>query len=135
MKARLLTYADFQPGAALGEHVEPYTPELAAAWRSIFGDAAGEGASGPAEAASVAVVLAMRAYLAVVSPRPPGNVQARQRFTLHRLPRPGERVRSVLHCVDKQIKRERRCVDLQVQGLADGGEPLYTGHMSLIWAA
>ena len=131
MKPAFLSHADFQPGSALGAHVEPYSPELAAAWRDLFGGAE----PGPAEAASVALVLAMRAYLAVVSPRPPGNVQARQRFTLHRLPRAGESVRSEVRCLDKNTQRERRYLELQVQGTGDGASAIYTGVLSLIWAA
>ena len=131
MKPACLCHADFLPGSALGEHVEAYSPELAAAWRAIFGTAE----PGPAEGASLALVLAMRAYLTVVSPRPPGNVQARQRFTLHRQPRAGETVRSEVRCLDKQIKRERRYLDLQVQGQGDDASPIYTGVLSLIWAA
>ena len=76
----------------------------------------------------------MRAYLAVVSPRPPGNIQARQRFQVHGLPRAGETVRSEVRCLDKQVKRERFYVDLQVQGSGDDGRVLYTAVMSLIWA-
>lgn len=135
MKPQFVAFSHFQPGTALGEHVEPYTAELAATWQAIFGQHPADGAGGPAEAASVAVVLAMRAYLTVVSPRPPGNVQARQRFQLHRLPHVGETVRSVVHCTDKQVKRERFYVDLQVQGTGEGGRALYTGVLSLIWAA
>ena len=88
-----------------------------------------------AEAASVAMVLSMRAFLGVVSPRPPGNVHAREQFSLFSLPTPGEPVRSVVSCVAKEIKRERFYVDLDVAGTGDGGRALYSGRMSLIWAA
>lgn len=131
MKAQHITFADFAPGRALGEHVEACAPALATSWQSIFGSAS---AGGAAEGASLAVVLAMRAYLTVVSPRPPGNIQARQRFQMHSLPRTGETIRSEVRCIDKQIKRERFYVDLQVQGTGDDGRVLYTAVMSLIWA-
>lgn len=131
MKVQPITFADFEPGRSLGEHVEQCAPDLAASWQDIFGAASGGTA---AEGASLAVVLAMRAYLMVVSPRPPGNIQARQRFRMHALPRIGETVRSEVICIDKQIKRERLYVDLQVQGTREDGQLLYTGVMSLIWA-
>ncbi|QHE83886.1 hypothetical protein [Hydrogenophaga sp. BPS33] len=135
MKPQVITFADFQPGIALGVHVECYTPELAATWTSIFGQQTDDGANGAAEAASVAMALTMRAYLTVASPRPPGNVQVRQRFHLHQLPRLGETVSSVVHCIGKQVKRDRLYVDLQVEGVGDHGRPLFTGVLSVIWAA
>jgi hypothetical protein len=131
MKAQPIIFADFEPGRELGAHVEAYAPALATSWQRIFGGAAPRGA---AEGASLAVVLAMRAYLTVVSPRPPGNIQARQRFQMHSLPRTGEAIRSEVRCIDKKIKRERLYVDLQVQGTGDEGRVLYTAVMSLIWA-
>jgi len=126
-----ITFADFEPGSPLGSHVEACAPALAKSWQSIFGSA---DAGSAAQGASIAVVLAMRAYLAVVSPRPPGNIQARQRFQVHGLPRAGETVRSEVRCLDKQVKRERFYVDLQVQGSGDDGRVLYTAVMTLIWA-
>jgi hypothetical protein len=129
-----ILFADFQPGAALGTHTESYTPELARAWQRIF-VSPDESGGGAAEGASMAVVLAMRAFLTVVAPRPPGNVHARQQFTLARLPRAGEQVRTVIACAGKEIKRGRFYVDLQVQGTGDGGRDLFGGRMSLIWAA
>ena len=132
---RAIAYADFQPGAVMGEHVESYDLRHAQGWQRIFGAAEADGANGPAEAASIAVVLMMRAYLAVVTPRPPGNVHARQKFTLQTPPRPGEAVRTVVSCVSKELRRDRRYVDLQVRGTGDGGRALYTGRLSLVWAA
>lgn len=132
-----ITYADFQVGALLGEHAEAYTPQLAQAWRRMFGQtsSADNPATDAAEAASIAVVLSMRAYLHVVSPRPPGNVHAREQFTLIAPPRAGEWVRSVVTCLDKSIQRERRCVDLEVQGSGDADRPLFSARMRLLWAA
>ena len=131
MKAQAITFADFEPGRELGAHVEAYAPALATAWQRIF---SGASPGGTAEGASLAVVLAMRAYLTVVSPRPPGNIQARQRFQMHCVPHTGEAIRSEVRCIDKQIKRERLYVDLQVQGSGEDGRVLYTAVMSLIWA-
>lgn len=127
-----ITFVDFQPGTTLGEHVETYDANMAQAWQRIFGQDQGDDA---AEAASVAVVLSMRAFLGVVTPRPPGNVHAREKFTLASLPRPGEAVRTVISCAAKEIKRERFYVYLEVNGTGDGGRALFTGCMSLIWAA
>lgn len=144
-----ITFADFVPGTELGRHAEVCTAALAQAWDQIFGQdeeamaadrspagvTTATGAACSARAASIAVAMSMRAFLTVAQPRPPGNVHARERFTLHALPRVGETVQSVIFCEHKEMRRERRYVDLRVEGLGAEGRPLYTGLMSLIWAA
>lgn len=130
-----ITFDDFRPGTALGEAIEVASDALVERWQRIFGTRHEDGAGGAAEGASLAVVLMMRAYLGVVTPRPPGNVHARQQFALQAPPRRGEAVRSVVSCVGKEMRRGRRYVELQVQGSGDGGRAIYTGRLSLIWAA
>lgn len=127
----VLRYDDFEPGRVLGEASETLAPDMARIWQSIFGP---DGADGPAAGASLALVLMMRAYCRVVSPRPPGNVHARQSFTLAATPRSGEVVRTVVRCVAKEIKRERRYVELETSGTGEAGRALFTGRMTLVWA-
>lgn len=131
MKPPIL-WEDFQPGALLGEITQAFEPSLATAWRDIFGH---DSAGGPAEGAGIAVAMMMRGYLGVVTPRPPGNVQARQRFTLNAVPQQGEAIRTVVTCVSKEIKRERRYLDLEVRGTGAAGRAVYTGTLTIIWAA
>lgn len=131
----LITFEDFNPGAVMGESVEVFDEKLAQGWQKIFGDQPADGANGAAEGASLAVVMMMRAYLNVVAPRPPGNVHARQRFSLESPPRQGEVIRTVIACVEKAFKRERRYVELQARGTGEEGRPIFTGRMTLIWAA
>lgn len=128
------TYDSFEPGKHIGENAQTYTPQLTAGWGAIFGTGP-ERATKGAEGAGVAVVMMMRAYLSVVSPRPPGNVHARQQLALRALPRPGETVRTVVGCRHKEMKRERRYVELNVTGTGDGDRPIYDGVLTLIWAA
>jgi hypothetical protein len=131
----VITFEDFNPGAVMGESVEVFDEKLAQGWQKIFGDQPADGANGAAEGASLAVVMMMRAYLNVVAPRPPGNVHARQRFSLESPPRQGEAIRTVIACVEKAFKRERRYVELQARGTGEEGRPIFTGRMTLIWAA
>lgn len=135
MSAAPILFEDFQPGALLGERVEVYDAEQARRWQAIFGDRPEDGAQGAAEGASMAVVNMMRAFLHVVTPRPPGNVHARQQLRLRELPRCGEAIRVTVHCAHKELRRERRYVDLQVRGTGTGGRALFDGVISLIWAA
>ena len=77
----------------------------------------------------------MRGFLTVVAPRPPGNVHARQQLKLAALPREGEVIRTTITCVNKELRRERRYVELQALGTGDGGRPIYDGRLTLIRAA
>lgn len=129
---KAIVWEDFRPGAALGEITQVVDTALSHAWQGIFGP---EDAGTPAEGAGIAVALMMRGYLGVVTPRPPGNVHARQRFTLQALPAVDEAVRTTVTCVGKEMKRERRYVDLEVRGTGDGGRAIYHGVLTLIWAA
>lgn len=135
MTAPPIRYADFQPGTLMGEHVEVYDAQQASRWQAIFGDRPASGADGAPEGASMAVVNMMRAYLHVVAPRPPGNVHARQQLHLQGLPRQGEAMRVAVTCASKEIRRERRYVELHVSGTGHGGRKLFDGRLSLIWAA
>jgi len=130
-----ILFEHFVPGELLGVHSETYTPGQARRWQSIFGATAADGADGPAEQSSMAVVMMMRAYLNVVAPRPPGNIHARQQLDMHGVPRRGEAVRLAVRCLDKAMRRERRYVELQVSGNGEDGRPLFSGHLTLIWAA
>lgn len=135
MSAAPILFEDFQPGALMGERVEVYDAQQAQRWQAIFGSQPDDGADGSAERASMAVVNMMRAYLHVVTPRPPGNVHARQQLRLCNLPQCGEAIRVTVHCAHKEMRRERRYVDLQVRGTGAGGRDLFDGVISLIWAA
>ncbi|MFQ6721398.1 hypothetical protein OMF40_14025, partial [Bordetella pertussis] len=77
----------------------------------------------------------IRAYLNVVTPRPPGNIHAQQILSIDGLPGVGETVRSRIRCLGKEIRRERRYLQLEVSGVGERERNLYTGRMNLIWAA
>lgn len=127
----LWRYDDFEPGRVVGEASEAVAPGMARSWQAIFGT---DGAGGAAEGASLALVVMMRAYCRAVAPRPPGNVHARQRFAVAATPRVGETVHTVVRCVGKEIKRERRYVELETAGTGEAGRALFTGTMTLVWA-
>jgi len=135
MSAAPILFDDFQPGALMGQVEEVYDAKQAQRWQAIFGSTSQEGANGPAEGASMAVINMMRAYLKVVAPRPPGNLHAKQKLRMHGIPQQGERIQVEVHCVGKEIRRERRYVELQVQGTGTGGRVLFDGLINLIWAA
>jgi hypothetical protein len=131
MNAAPLLFQDFSPGSEMGEHVELYDESAARLWRTVFE----AGAGSPAEQLGVATALMMRGYLAVVQPRPPGNVHARQQLQVSALPHIGEAIRMRVRCAGKEIRRERRYVQIAVDGTGDGGRALFSGSLSLVWAA
>lgn len=135
MKVDPILFDDFRPGVPMGEYEEVYDAQQAGRWQTIFGSTAQEDANAASEAASMAVVAMMRAFLHVVSPRPPGNVHARQQLQMHALPRLGETMRIAVTCAGKEVRRERRYVDLGVRATGDGSRALFEGCISLIWAA
>ncbi|MBP0630490.1 hypothetical protein [Cupriavidus sp. AcVe19-1a] len=135
MSAAPILYEDFLPGALMGERVEVYDAEQAMRWQSIFGVVPDDGANGAAEGASMAVIGMMRGYLNAVTPRPPGNVHARQEFKMRDIPVPGESIRVVVHCSGKALRRERKYIELTVQGSGLRGRPLFDAVITLIWAA
>jgi hypothetical protein len=128
----VILWDDFQPGATLGEITQVYDASLSSAWQGIFGK---EGAGKPAEGAGIAVAMMMRGYLGVVTPRPPGNVHTRQRFTLEAMPSHGDPIRTVVTCLGKERKRDRRYVEFDVRGTGIGGRAIYNAVLTLIWAA
>ena len=133
--AQPVLFEDFELGSLMGEHSETYAPAQAQRWQAIFGNTAAAGADGLAEKASMAVVMMMRAYLNIVAPRPPGNIHAGQKLELHRMPHPGETVRTAVRCVAKSMRRERRYIELRVEGCGDDDRPIFAGDLTLIWAA
>lgn len=84
---------------------------------------------------AMVTIFMMRTYMAVLSPRPPGNLHVRQRLRLHSSLRIGENLTSVIFCAAKTMKGERRQVDLEVRGETDEGRQVYSGLITLYWAA
>ncbi len=129
--AKPILFDDFVPGALMGERDEVYDAQQAARWQALFSSQG----SDAAEAASMAVVNMMRGYLNLVTPRPPGNMHARQRLHMRNLPEPGETIRIAVRCLSKEVRRERKYVELQVSGAGQQGRALFDAQLSLIWAA
>lgn len=132
MSAPLLTFDRFQPGAAMGAHTEAIDERILGHWRRLY---PWDAPTGDALPPGIATVLLMRAYMQALSPRPPGNVHARQSLSLTAAPRLGESVTTAFTCVGKELRRERRYVEVDAVATGDGGRALFSGRMTLIWAA
>lgn len=135
LSAPVILWEHFAPGTLLGECTQTYDTAQASRWQALFGCHATDGAGGYAEQAGMATIMMMRAFLHIVAPRPPGNIHAGQKLTLHDLPHPDETVRLSVRCLDKRMRKERRFVDLSVACHGLDGRAIFRGELTLIWAA
>lgn len=134
-RAAPVLFEDFEVGKPLGHHTLVYDDLLMQRWQHIFGGGNDGASTSRSEAASVATILMMRAYTEVVRPRPPGNIHARQRIEFATLPQPGEQLTFYFDCIAKEIKRERRYLDVSARAENQNGIPILRGVLTLIWAA
>jgi len=125
------TYDGIRAGAVLGSASLTVDNGFVERWLRLY---AGEPDTRPELPAGMAMLIVMRSYAQAVSPRPPGNVHASQRLTIHRAPRVGERLTTTVRCQDKEMKKGRRWVHLAIETLGEGGEPCYQGIITSIWA-
>ena len=132
MDEPLLTYDRFIPGQVLRSTPERASAEMLAQWQRLYPwDRCDAGAL----PAGMATALMMRAYMRTLTPRPPGNVHLRQELQLLGGIAASEPITTEFECVGKEIRRDRRYVELAVRGLADAGRPVFSGRMTMIWAA
>jgi hypothetical protein len=129
-KAAVVTFETFQPGAAMGSIRERVDDEILGLCRDIYGPDSSSDARRP----ELATICSMRAYLKVVSPRPPGNIHARERISIDDLPKPGEEIETSIICVSKEMKGERRRVVLSARTTGEGGRALFSAEMTMFWA-
>lgn len=127
----MFVYDSYVPGAEIGARDYLFDAAALRQWLALFPD----DADGDRMPAGMTAVVCMRAYAEILSPRPPGNVHAAQTFTVHRMPRLGDRLTTRLRCRAKEIKRERRWVWLQSETTIADGPVAFTGDMGVIWAA
>ncbi|HWS74727.1 MAG TPA: hypothetical protein VN324_06250 [Quisquiliibacterium sp.] len=128
----LLTFERFTPGVSLGEYTEAVDERMLEHWATLYPWDLPSGDSLPA---GLATVLLMRAYMQTLAPRPPGNMHARQHLEMAAAPRRGESVTTAFTCAGKELRRERRYVEVDTRSTGEGGRLLFTGRMTLIWAA
>lgn len=132
MNATVLLFDGFSPGKAMGSASERVEPKLVEQWLQLYPWDVPPADEAPA---GVLTVLLIRAYMRVLSPRPPGNIHARQRIEVVAPVRLGEEVTTEFTCTGKELRKERRYVDVATRSTGEGGRELSRGTMTLIWAA
>jgi hypothetical protein len=130
-EASAIVFDVFQPGSCLGSISMSVDRIMLENWIRLYG---------PRSESNVlplafAPLLLMRAMLAIVSPRPPGNIHVGQTYSIHRMPRIGDALTASVWCSEKELRRGRRIVKLQIR-LVDPKEtmPLVSGCSTMFWA-
>ena len=128
----VLTFDRFVVGKSYGSLTEAPDDALVGHWRRLYPQD-----DFPPDCAppGMATVLMMRAYMHLLSPRPPGNIHARQQMTLGAPIRLGDSVSTQVECIAKELRRERRYVTVRARGTNQHGIPCFDGVLTLIWAA
>jgi hypothetical protein len=130
--AGVLNFDGFVVGKSYGSMTETPDAALVGRWRRLYPQD-----DFPSDCAppGMATVLMMRAYMHLLSPRPPGNIHARQQMTLGVPIRLGDSVSTEVACVAKEIRRDRRYVTVRAHGTNPQGATCFVGVLTLIWAA
>ncbi|GAB7541521.1 hypothetical protein [Cupriavidus sp. 8B] len=128
--ASALEFTALRPGRCYGTHELALTPELVEAWCKLYG------APLPTRdvPAGFLSVISIRAFMATMPVRPPGGIHAAQRFTIHALPRVGERVLTSVHCGAKEARNGRLWVDLEMKCRGAADRTLFEGVHKALWA-
>jgi len=126
----VFTFDRLQPGELVGCRSERIERRALTIWNTIYG-----GNDGPQVPAGFAAVLVMRAYLAIVSPRPPGNIHRALTVRAHRPLPYDEPLLSAVTCTAKQLRNGRRYVQFTVTCRAQDGNLCVDGDIDMIWAA
>ncbi|KPQ09702.1 MAG: hypothetical protein HLUCCO17_13750 [Saliniramus fredricksonii] len=126
-----LRFADFTPGAYLGEARVVLDRERFARWRALFPTAAQVQEAPP----GLLVALFMNGFAEAFAPHPDGNIHAGQTlaFTGRSL-RAGEGARVSVVCREAEIKRGRNRVRFEARMCDDAGGEIMSGEMLVIWA-
>jgi hypothetical protein len=124
------SYDVFEPGQMLGSHREHLSQSAIDRWCALFPD----DQAGTTMPAGMVAAIMMRAYSAILPDRTPGNVHASQRFSIHALPAAGTDLVTELRCQGKEIRKERRWVELATVTCDGRGQLLFSGIIRNIWA-
>jgi hypothetical protein len=124
-------YEHYEPGKSYGKKDFIFDEETLARWRKVY-LADGEGEVMPA---GMLAMIVLDAVLHLHTPRPPGGVHAGQTFEVTRLPRLGERMETEVICLGKEIRKDRRFVQVRTHTRTPAGETLFAGTMTTIVAA
>jgi hypothetical protein len=124
------TFDDFRPGDSLGGISVVIDAERLGKWQKIYGDLPADGVV----PRGLLVACMMEAYLALVAPRPPGNIHASQKLsfsTAHA--QLGDTLSMTANCLEKTLRKGRGWVTFEVVIAVESVE-LLRGEIRTVWA-
>jgi hypothetical protein len=125
------TFQSFEPGTVIGTTPLLFDRDMIDQWGDVFGAPV----SDTVVPMAAIPLLLMRAFADVVVPRPPGNLHVGQQCELHRLPRVEEKMVAKVTCRTKELHRERKVVQFQIDICdAADAQPLCSGLTTIFWA-
>jgi uncharacterized OB-fold protein len=126
-----LTFEGFEVGKLYGRSTETLDQPLLDRWCALYPWDRPEPGTVPS---GIATVLTMRAYMLALQPRPPGNVHASSAMKILAPLRLGARITTEIRCVGKELKKERRFVDVESRSIDETDVEVATATMRLMWA-
>lgn len=111
----MFTFDRFNPGTIYGECAILVSEEETKTWCSLFG-----GRPSLFMPNGMVSVIAIRAYLSIITPRPPGNIHGASYFKLYSRLRVGCTIVTSVSCESKAVSKGRRIVQIAVKGRASG---------------
>lgn len=130
MSPASFTFDRLQDGALIGRRTDVIDATLLSLWERIYGSVVGTDVPG-----GMGAVLVMRAYLAIVTPRPPGNIHRALTVRLHAPLARDQALTMEVRCLSKQLRKERRYATFEVIGYDVHGTPALAGQIDMLWAA
>lgn len=126
----IFTYDAYETRKSYGIKQFAFTEELLGKWRKVYPlDGSGDVMPG-----GMLAMIVLDAVLDLNAPRPPGGVHAGQTFEVTRLPRIGETMSTEVVCLAKEIRKEKKFVQVSTSTRTLSGELLFTGTMTTIVA-
>ena len=123
------TFDRLVPGMLVGERADRIDRQSLDLWQDIYGQRATDPL--PADFASV---LVMRAYLTIVSPRPPGNIHRLLTVRMHEPLRAEVPLAVAVTCAGKRARDSRLDVQFHV-AVRTAGRLAVEGEIDMRWAA
>lgn len=126
------TFDRFAPDTTFG--TSRWTPDRAAfaRWNALFRTCPDDQTTLPAGMISM---VALRAYMALLAERPPGNIHAMQATTVTHLPPLDTPLEAELRCLSCELRNGRRWLKLVTITRLIDGTPCFEGTMTMLWAA
>ncbi|CAH1690991.1 putative MaoC_dehydrat_N domain-containing protein [Hyphomicrobiales bacterium] len=128
----MFTYKRLVPGSEIGRDIISVTQQDLDGWTAMYGVA--DRGLGKVPAGLVAAI-GMRAYLGIVTPRPAGNIHAKQSYRLWRCPRLEEEILVSVVCSGTESRKERLVVTMEtLMSTVDGDRPIFSSVSTMFWA-